>query len=224
MEFTPRLTAPSLTDPNYYSTKNIFTACGYGMENGNCTAYSHGRFMEECGADSFCRGNAGGWIEEALKKGKYEVSMTPALGAIAVWKIPNTKDSGHASIVEQILARADILTSNSAYKGTVFYLQTFKAAQKYAWRSNITGKKYEFQGFILPPVVFDDPKATFITSAAVQFRRDPKSPKNRLENIPKGATFMYDGKFEIVNGIKWMRGVYDSELGWVSGLYLKEVA
>ena len=148
MTFERRRTAPEKDNEFYYSNKNIFYACGYGMPN--CTAYAHGRYMEICGEDSKCRGNAGNWLSEAKSRGR-KTSSSPALGSIAVWKIPGTKDSGHVAVVEGILPNGDIITSNSAYKGTLWYEQIFKKSDGYNWISSITGKKYEFQGFILPP-------------------------------------------------------------------------
>lgn len=158
MKYEPRLVAPELDNEFYYSNKNIFTACGYGAHDGegNCTWYAHARYMENFNADSECRGNAGGWVDEIKKKQANhkttkKISDTPELGAIIVWKNPGTANNGHVAVVEEIYANGDIKTSNSAWNSTLFYLQKHKKADGYNWKSSKTGKVYEFQGFILPP-------------------------------------------------------------------------
>lgn len=151
-KYTPRLTAPAKTDKNYYSDKNIFYACGYGMPN--CTAYAWGRLLELTGKsyDKLC-GNAEDWwgvAEKAgLKKGK-----TPKLGAIVCWKAGKVKDgsdgAGHVGVVEQIKSNGDIVVSNSAWKGTEFYLMTVTKASGYVYDSS-----RQLQGFIYCGIEFE---------------------------------------------------------------------
>ena len=52
------------------------------------------------------------------------------------------------AIVEEVKRNGDIVTSNSAYGGTRFYMQTVTKASGYS-----IGGAYTFQGFILPPAV-----------------------------------------------------------------------
>ena len=218
MIFEPRTKAPAKDDPNWYSDKNVFTKCGYGMPN--CTTYVQGDWLSRYNADTYCRHNAGGWIEEAKEKGKYKISQTPKLGAIAVWKIPGTENNGHVAIVEKIENNADIDTSNSAYKGTEWWRETFRAGFNYNWTSKKTGKKYIFQGFILPPVEQKEQSATLYATAKLQFRSEARYGK-KLGYIEKGGEFYYDGHYYVVAGTKWLRGIYNSELGWVSARYMK---
>lgn len=220
--FIPRTTAPKKDNAFYYSNKNIFYSCGYGMPN--CTAYTHGRFMEITGKDSYCRGNAGGWIEEAKKKQKYEISTEPQLGAIIVWKNPNTKDSGHVAVVEEIKPNGNIVCSNSAYKGTVFYMQEFSYAKHFAWTSSKTGKKYEFQGFILPPEYVKEPERDVTIKVGIQFRKIANNTKqeNRLPNLKKGDEFRCNGVYTIVKGKKWVQGTHNGLEGWICALHIKE--
>ena len=222
--FIPRLTAPKKDNIFYYSNKNIFFKCGYGMPN--CTAYSHGRFMEITGMDSGCRGNAGGWIEEAKKKGKFRISATPELGAIIVWKNPNTKDGGHVGSVEEIKPNSDIVCSNSAYKGTNFYTQTYSGGKNYKWKSNLTGKVYEFQGFILPPMKLLEKERWVEITAGIQFRKDAHSTKraDRIGTIKKGEKFYCNGNYEIVAKKKWVQGTYNGIEGWICALHIKDIA
>ena len=151
-KFVARLTAPKKTDKTYYSDKNIFYACGYGMPN--CTAYAWGRLLELTGKayDKLC-GNAEDWwgvAEKAgLKRGK-----TPKLGAIVCWKAGKVKDNsdgaGHVGVVEQIKSNGDIVVSNSAWKGTEFYLMTVTKASGYVYDSS-----RQLQGFIYCGIEFE---------------------------------------------------------------------
>lgn len=217
--FKSRRKAPSKDNECFYSNKNIFVKCRYPLPN--CTTHVEGRCLEEWGEPSGCLHNAGGWIEEAKKAGR-EISNTPALGAIAVWKIPGTEDSGHVAFTEDVLVNVNIECSNSASKGTLFYMQTFEAAKNYDWTSNITGKKYEFQGFILPPKELLEEERPMITTAKVQYRRDPFDHKTRMQDVPKGIRLIYTGRFRVVKKVKWMEVSDGVHSGWISGLYLKE--
>ena len=48
--------------------------------------------------------------------------------------------------MEEVKSNGDVVTSNSAYSGTRFYMQTITKASGYSM-----GSGYTFQGFILPP-------------------------------------------------------------------------
>lgn len=220
MEFIRRTVAPTKDNENYYSNKNIFYACGYGMAN--CTCYVQGRWLELSGEDTKCRHNAGGWIEEARKSGK-KIGTKPALGAIVVWKIPNTDSDGHVAVVEAIKSNGDIICSNSAYKGTEWYEQTFKASSAYGWTSSKTGKKYVFQGFILPSKPFTEVKNFLTVTGSLYLRERPDKNSKSIIVMHKGDSFLYDGQFENVNGTKWLHGqhVLTGKVGWASSKYIK---
>lgn len=87
---TPRLTAPETTNP-YYTTKNIFHQCGYGMvgNGGNCTCYAFGRAYEVLGTEpKLSHGDAGGWYSYNVSYGYYSYSSDiskPVPGAVVVW-------------------------------------------------------------------------------------------------------------------------------------------
>ena len=152
MKFTPRTSAPSKSDKNYYSNNNAYYKNGYGMPN--CTAYVYGRVLELLGyiPKGLYYGNAENWYENTtnLKKGK-----TPKLGAIACYRSGKTGNSsdgaGHVAIVE-ITDGKNFESSNSAYKGTTFYM-----TKGYDTKNNKT-----FQGFIYLPVEFEENKETTI--------------------------------------------------------------
>lgn len=156
-KFTPRLKAPDKTDRNYYSKDNIFYASGYGMPN--CTAYACGRLMEILGKKvKDLLGNAEDWFAAAKKAG-YKTGNTPKLGAIVCFKAGKVKDNsdgaGHVAVVEEIKPNGDIVTSNSAWKGTEFYLKTLTKASGYQY-----AESRQFQGFIYPGIEFDEETST----------------------------------------------------------------
>ncbi len=225
MLYEPRLSAPKKTEELLFSDKNFFTKHGYPMNN--CTTYCWGEWMRRVGKSIGCRGCAGGWIwEVGYRNLGWKISQTPVLGAVAVWKVKGVKldgvrTAGHVAMVEQIRANGDIITSNSAYKGTMFYLQELKAGFKYAWTSKITGKEYEFLGFICPPINFTEEPKKLHATASIQFRRNAENTKDRFENIPKDGEFLYDGNFKLIKGTKWLRGIHNSLLGWASAIFLR---
>lgn len=146
MAFSPRTTAPTKDNKWYFSNTNIFYASGYGMPN--CTAYVFGRFSEILGSKAqLANCDAGGWFNrDAIKPAPpyiYNRGSQPQLGAVIVWSKPNA--GGHVAVVEEIKSDGTIITSNSAYKGTNFYLREIKPP--YA----ISG--YKFEGFIYNPAV-----------------------------------------------------------------------
>lgn len=156
-KYTPRLTAPEKSNRYYYSNDNIFYASGYGMPN--CTAYACGRLMEILGKKvKDLLGNAEDWFAAAKKAG-YKTGKTPKLGAIACYKAGKVKDNsdgaGHVCVVEEIKPNGDIVTSNSAWKGTEFYLKTLTKASGYQY-----AESRQFQGFIYPGIEFDEETST----------------------------------------------------------------
>ena len=154
-KFIPRLTAPSTTDKHYYGRENIFYACGYGMPN--CTAYAWGRLYEITGKRyTNLTGNAEDFYDSAIRAG-LKVGQTPKLGAIVVWRAGQTHNSadgaGHVAVVEEIKPNGDIVTSNSAWKSTVFYLQTITKASGYIYADT-----RPLLGFIYCGIEFDEEK------------------------------------------------------------------
>lgn len=147
MEFIKRITAPS-RDNTYFYKNNIFYKCGYGMPN--CTCYAWGRFYELTNTyPKLSTRNAENWY---VASDGYQRGKTPKLGAIACWSkgiVGNGKDgAGHVAVVEEITSDGSIVTSNSGYKSTNFYMKTIKPPY------NLTG--YNFQGFIYLPIEFEN--------------------------------------------------------------------
>ena len=148
-----RNTAPSKNDENYYSKKNPMVKGGYPMPN--CTTYVHGRCLETgWDVSKLPTCNAGYWYDKCLKFKLYSVGQIPKEGAIAIFrklkadgKTYEDKNAGHVAFVEEVKANGDIVTSNSAYKSTVFYLKTFTKSTNYKWK-NSKGRYYVLVGFI----------------------------------------------------------------------------
>ena len=124
-DYVPRLTSDGMAgNLHWYSNGNPFYAGGYGLPN--CTCYAYGRFWEigdpgNTGANNpttLCRGDAREWY--AYTQDGYERGQQPQLGAIICF---NQSESGHVAIVEKINDDGSIVTSNSAWGGSYFYLQ-----------------------------------------------------------------------------------------------------
>lgn len=146
LNFQKQTTAPKVDDKYYYSA-NPFALSGYGLPN--CTCYAWGRFatiLDENGegCPKLPLSNAENWYKDCKN---YEKGQIPKLGAIAVWKQGKyhtpSDGSGHVAIVEEIYDDGSWLASNSAYKGTLFYLTPHNNKNEKAG--------YEFEGFIYLP-------------------------------------------------------------------------
>lgn len=148
--YTPRLTAPSATNP-YYLKK------GYGGYNNcilisgnsclaNCVGYAHGRYLEiggSTGNSKLPTCNAEDWLATAKQNG-ISTGSTPKIGAVIVWKsgrLWNGSDGcGHVGVVEEIASDGTITVGQSNYGGTRFFLTKHKPPY------NITGQT--FIGFV----------------------------------------------------------------------------
>ena len=180
-KFVPRKSAPA-KDNRFYHQDNIFYKCGYGMPN--CTAYAWGRFFELTGQyPKLSTANAENWFD---KNDGYERGQTPKLGAIAVWakgKIGVSSDgAGHVGAVEEIESDGTINTSNSAWKGTNFYMKKIKPPY------HLNG--FTFLGFIYPPVKFDED-----TPEPTPTPQPTPTPSKTVDELAK----------EVING-KWGNG------------------
>ena len=92
----------------------------------NCVGYANGRFAEIIGKPFIeyqLITNAENFIEEALERGLH-ISDEPTLGGIMVWKGGNKLHGddgvGHVAIVEQIIDKDTIYTSESGYDSFIF--------------------------------------------------------------------------------------------------------
>lgn len=150
----PRTTAPSTTDKYWIHTSNGgLNECIEINNSGsclpNCVGYAWGRFYEFTGQrPKLSKSNAENWY--GYTADGYQRSQVPVVGAVICWRkgqAGNSADgAGHVAIVEEVKSNGDVVTSNSAYSGTRFYMQTITKASGYSM-----GGGYTFQGFILPP-------------------------------------------------------------------------
>lgn len=156
--FKKRTTAPSTSDKYWiHSSKGGKNECiiinnSTGSCLPNCVGYAWGRFYEITGKrPNLSRANAENWY--GYTADGYKRSQTPAIGAVICWRKGqagvSSDGAGHVAIVEEVKSNGDIVTSNSAYGGTRFYMQTVTKSSGYS-----IGRAYAFQGFILPPVSF----------------------------------------------------------------------
>lgn len=154
--FVPRYTAPSTDNPNYYSDRNPFYA--YRNDKGertlampNCTAYAYGRLLEITGRgfDELIGGDARTWYGKAVAAG-LETGQEPRLGAVCCWNVTDG-GAGHISMVEKVEPNGDIVTSNSAYGGPLFYTATLTKASDYYYAPT-----RKFEGFIYCGIDFDE--------------------------------------------------------------------
>lgn len=228
--FKPRLTAPAKNDPFYFSNKNIFFR-DVGPQP-NCTRHAYGRFAENCGVwlpvvnkKMNATGNAEDWYDVIKASGKYCCSDKPRLGAVACWKVGNVRNgkdgAGHVAVIEEIKPNGDILTSNGAWDGPDFYLETYHANKGYNWTSKKTGKKYVFQGFIYPTTNFKEAETTLTVTGSLHLRSGAGKQNKSLCVMRKGDTFKYSGLYMVVDGTKWLYGSNVQMSGWASSKYLK---
>lgn len=201
-KFTQRKAAPTKNNKYYYED-NLFYQSGYGLPN--CTCYAWGRFYELIGKKptGLATSNAENWYKDSRG---YEKGQTPKLGAIICWrkgKLHYSKDgAGHVAIVEHINNDGSFITSNSAYKGTLFYRKTIK--------KNCKLNGYTFEGFIYPPINFTEG-----TKYTGSFPTLPKGKKKYFSKGGKGSEVRKLQKF-----LNWA-GVYNKELV-VDGIFGKE--
>lgn len=124
----------------------------------NCVGYANGRFAEIIASITGIEGikyqfipNAERFILVARRYG-LEISQEPSIGSIMVWQQGTLKGHdgyGHVAIVERVLDRNAVLTSESGYKSFVF---KNKLRCNYDNNWDMT-KDFKFLGFIKNPVI-----------------------------------------------------------------------
>ncbi|MCM1439698.1 MAG: phage tail tip lysozyme [Roseburia sp.] len=233
--FSPRTTAPSTTDAYWKHTsaggKNECILIANGSCIPNCVGYAWGRFYEIIGKrPTLSRANAENWYGYIADG--YKRSKTPALGAVACWakgKVGVASDgAGHVAIVEEIKANGDIVTSNSGYNSTRFWMQTFTKASGYSMNG------YTFQGFILPPDATPIADTGTTTPATTTVNYLVKVTATNLNvrskpgtNNPLTGSIKDQGVYTIVEESAGagasMWGKLKSGLGWISLDYVKKL-
>lgn len=189
--FTPRLNDSGIRTSPLYTTDNPFYNAGYGMPN--CTAYAWARFYEEGEPQTRPRlstGNAEDWYNY---NDGYTRGNTPKLGAILCLANGPYSGDGHVCIVEQINSDGSIVTSNSAYGGTFFYLET-RTPPYY----NTEG--YDYQGFIYNPNVNTIKASPYVVAAmcGCWWRESQVNPAIWESLIP--STFDHEYQYDGIGG------------------------
>lgn len=152
-----RTTAPNSTNKYFRTIKSggispCIDVYGDGSTLPNCVGYAWGSFSETMEKASKLQSrNAENFYGNKSADG-YERGKTPKLGAIICWQkgptLSGNDGAGHVAIVVEVESNGTILTANSGYKGTRFWLQRIKPPY------NI-GTGYTFQGFIYNPAVVE---------------------------------------------------------------------
>lgn len=151
--FQSRTKSPLLTDEFWiHHTKGGKNYCILIKEDSvlpNCVGYAWGRWLEILHEyHRLSKGNAENWW---LFPDGYERGRVPKYGAVACWRKGeagvSSDGAGHVAIVEDILSDGTIVTSNSGYLGSRFYMRTIKPPYS-------LGGEYFFQGFIYLPIEY----------------------------------------------------------------------
>ena len=136
-EYIPRLTDEGMLNNPFWYSNNPFYQSGFGLPN--CTCYAWGRLYElNREPPQTSLGDAQNWFEFNKNNGVYPYGNTPQLGSIICFY--NNATGGHVGVVEKIEGNT-ITTSNSAYGGAYFYLQTLEMGSE-------SHGNYTFQGYI----------------------------------------------------------------------------
>lgn len=160
MTYTPRLTAPSYSDPLWIQVNSGgYNQCIYGSDGApsvlpNCTGYVHGRCMEIADVTTDNLGLSFGNAVEYWNgsSSDWEQSSEPSLGAVIVYSQNGGWEPGHVAIVEQILDNDTIVISQSDYGGNRFSTWTCTRATNWTPFTNVS-----FLGFLTNPYVDDRP-------------------------------------------------------------------
>lgn len=128
----------------------------------NCVGYANGRFNEILaeikGKEVFLyqlTSDAGSFIKYGTRMG-LKTSQTPQPGSIMVWD-GGASGAGHVAVVEKVISKDKVYTSESNYGGTPFLNKTRTNANG-RWGMNGT---FKWLGFLLNPAVEEEvPKDT----------------------------------------------------------------
>lgn len=155
--YIPQLSAYS---PDNVYTSNYYQAQGstyYDMPN--CTRYAYGRWWALLGSEpTYMRnlGNGEDWFNNA--PANIQRGSNPKLGAIACFLDGPYSGLGHVAVVERIMSDGKVLFSNSAYRGSMYYIRCGTQANNYH-DGGLGYPGYEvqyiFQGFLYCPEDFD---------------------------------------------------------------------
>lgn len=162
MPWTPRTSAPDVTI-KYYRHTGYYVGVTEGVNEcllidnitgfvmPNCVGYTWGRWYEALHTRPNCS-QGDGWTWWGYNDG-YARGNTPRVGAIACWKDNTTPGhNGHVAVVEYFDSNGRPVTSNSAYGGPLFFMETLTYdSLNDSWLRAYNPSQYGWQGFIYPP-------------------------------------------------------------------------
>jgi len=156
-------TKPDAGDPYYNKSPKGWSPCILGNNNKgqrdpglnvlpNCCGWACGRF-NSIAEEPTCRWFGNVNAENFLALGKSQGLKTgtePKIGAVMVWSNDRT---GHVAVVENVIDKNTVLTSESEWNGAVFKNYTRKRGSDGNWRSGCKwmGATYKFRGFVYQP-------------------------------------------------------------------------
>jgi surface antigen len=219
MNYNPRLNCPSSDNKYYNSSINPYVNAGYGMfqNNGNCTCYVYGRFMEVLGQDScnLCINDAEDFYNH---DDDYKRGQKPRLGAIICWEGKGSL-AGHVAVVEEIKEDGTIITSNSAWRSSLFYIKELKPPYN-------MGSNYELQGFIYNPAVEEEPEPEptgeiyYVNSEDGLWLLDSNGSKIKAYPYKTKVNFISNGYDRYGYHYYKVKVLEDGKIGYMASTYL----
>ena len=207
MNYTPRLSAPSVNDKNFINTAyGGYNKCIARDVRGNvlpnCTAYAWGRFLELDGSCQLPTTDAENWFPNASYStwGSYKTGQTPKLGAIACYaqgkQGVHSDGAGHVFVLEEDLGNGKWKWSESNYSGTLANGKYWRLMVGYP-NKYLTGSSWRFQGYIYPHTDFTsqivtpverDPSVDqiYVGLSILNCRDGAGTSYNRLGFVPMG--------------------------------------
>ena len=176
--YVPRLDSDGIEGNPMWYDENPFYQSGYGVPN--CTAYCWGRWYELLGEPpDLPLGDGNSWFPTAQEMGVYDTGAypgsEPALGAI----ICTYYDiGGHVAVVEQINEDGSIVTSNSGWQSTYFWIETLYPEKGYVPSWADPGAYV--QGFIYLPISYGPGPGP-----------GPEPPEPEPPTYPSSRNFIY---------------------------------
>ena len=198
--FTPRLTAPSASDPLWIQVgSGGYNQCIYGSDGApsvlpNCTGYVHGRCMEIAGVTTdnlgLSFGNAVTYYYQS--SADWVLDSEPSLGAVGVyetlpWLSADAPHPGHVLVVEEIIDNDTITVSQSDYGGPRFSVFTLR--REWGWTPYQTAGAWgvSFITFLRNPYVTPGPgpgggnAAKFVLLSSYRKRRNAHVTKRIIQ-------------------------------------------